>query len=166
MLKNYIYKWSAGWFVSSDEGKTDTTTDNGTADPAHGPQTPSVLLLQPNPPLVESSGPLEPLDPSLVIQTKLAELTVAPKHPNPSSDPTAPSDSIQDPTEDQNKPRPIRDGGLIAAKKTFQAVEIFSGMIPGFGDVVGAGAKAGLGIVNMIEVKLTICLFIFSCALT
>lgn len=48
---------------------------------------------------------------------------------------------------------PIRDGTLIAARKTFKTVEAVSGAIPGLGDFIGVAAKVGLAFVNMIEVK-------------
>lgn len=54
---------------------------------------------------------------------------------------------------DQEARRPIREGVIIAAKKTFTAVETMSGAIPGVGDFVGVTAKVGLAFVNTIEVK-------------
>lgn len=53
---------------------------------------------------------------------------------------------------DQEDRRPIRDGVIIAAKKTFETVETISGAIPGVGDFVGVAAKVGLAFVGMIEV--------------
>ncbi|KAG8938756.1 hypothetical protein FRC04_007817, partial [Tulasnella sp. 424] len=63
--------------------------------------------------------------------------------------------SVQDPSpdlpEDQKKRSPVRDGALIAFRKTFKTVDAVSGAIPGVGNYVGAAAKVGLALVNTIE---------------
>lgn len=63
-------------------------------------------------------------------------------------------DVSPNPVEDQENHSPTRDGAVTVARKTFKTIEVLSGLIPGFGNFVGAGAKAGLAFVTMIEVRL------------
>lgn len=63
-------------------------------------------------------------------------------------------DVSPNPAEDLESHSPTRDGTITAARKTFKTIEVLSGLIPGLGNFVGAGAKVGLAFVTMIEVRL------------
>lgn len=75
---------------------------------------------------------------------------------NPSSHQASVPDGSSDLPESQQRGSPIREGALVAARKTFKTVETVSGVIPGVGGFVGVAAKVGLAFVDMIEVMLPV----------
>lgn len=113
---------------------------------------PSESPPSPTTPLVEVDRPTEPLEASLTLQIKNAEQALASE--DTGSHPMLLQDVSPNPAEDQASHSPTRDGTITAARKTFKTIEILSGLIPGFGNFFGAGAKVGLAFVTMIEVRL------------
>lgn len=93
-------------------------------------------------------GPSEPL-PGL--QVKSGEQAGSSEDPT-NQQASAPGSSSGLP-EVQESRRPIREGTIIALRKTFKTADAVSGAIPGVGNFVGAAAKVGLAFVNMIEMK-------------
>lgn len=103
---------------------------------------------------VGTEGSPEPSESPQTLQTEPVEQITSSEHP------TAHRALVQDPPteppEADESRSPIRDGFIIAARKTFKTVEAVSGAIPGVGDFVGVAAKVGLAFVNVIEVRLSL----------
>ncbi|KIO22431.1 hypothetical protein M407DRAFT_28012, partial [Tulasnella calospora MUT 4182] len=104
-----------------------------------GTETPSDPQNQLAVPPVHAEGHLESSVSSPGPTAKSEEHLAGSGHPTGHSA-SVPNSSPELPADQEDR-RPIRDGVIIAAKKTFKTVETVSGAIPGIGDFVGVAAK-------------------------
>ncbi|KAG8937584.1 hypothetical protein FRC04_010603, partial [Tulasnella sp. 424] len=99
--------------------------------------------------IVGDAPPAVPAEEQIDDRTKPTPQVVAPQSPIPVTSPGPDEEQVV--REDQAKSTPRRQDWLSGAKTTFNVVEGISGTIPVIGSYVGAAAKVGAAIVEIVQ---------------